>query len=129
MHELDGLGIPPDRLGYRYLVAAIGFAVDTPEYLHAVTTKLYPEVAKEFSTKPDLIERSVRTAIHAGCERAGEGKYREYFGNACKKSAKPTNSEFIAGIANKLRNAEAPADSIKIINLTEGKIKNEQRYF
>ena len=97
------LGIPAHIKGYRYLRQAIIFAIENPESIDAITKELYPEVAKTFNTTSSRVERAIRHAIEMAWERGEIETLREYFGNTVSLSkGKPTNSEFIALMADKI---------------------------
>ncbi|MFW6278901.1 MAG: sporulation transcription factor Spo0A [Bacillota bacterium] len=98
------LGIPAHIKGYLYLREAIELVVNEVEYLGAVTKKLYPKVAENFDTTSSRVERAIRHAIEVAWDRGNEDALDEYFGSTItKKSGKPTNSQFIAKIADRLR--------------------------
>ena len=98
------LGIPAHIKGYLYLRDAIELVVNEVEYLGAVTKKLYPKVAENFDTTPSRVERAIRHAIEVAWDRGNEKALNRYFGSTVsKKNGKPTNSQFIAKIADKLR--------------------------
>lgn len=101
MHEL---GIPAHIKGYRYLREAIVLVYNNVDLLSAITKELYPQVAKTFHTTPSCVERAIRHAIELSWERGNVDTIHQWFGytvNALR--GKPSNSEFIALIADKLR--------------------------
>lgn len=101
MHQI---GVPAHIKGYRYLRYAIIKSVENPEMMSSVTKVLYPSVAKEFSTTPSRVERAIRHAIEVAWDRGDVDVLSSYFGYTIQSSrGKPTNSEFIAMIADKLR--------------------------
>ncbi len=101
---IHDVGIPAHIKGYRYLRYAILLAVQDMDILNSITKQLYPEIAKEFQTTADRVERAIRHAIIVAWERGMPEQMQEYFGYALKQgSGKPTNSEFIAMIADKIR--------------------------
>ena len=101
MHEL---GVPAHIKGYQYLRFAIILSVDTPEMMNSVTKVLYPTVAKKFDTTSSRVERAIRHAIEVAWDRGDIDVLSSYFGYTIQNSrGKPTNSEFIAMIADKLR--------------------------
>ena len=98
------LGVPAHIKGYHYLRAAIVSAYSDPALLESVTKQLYPLVAEQFSTTPSRVERAIRHAIEIAWDRGDLDTLNSFFGytvNTCK--GKPTNSEFIALITDKLR--------------------------
>ena len=101
MHEL---GVPAHIKGYQYLRDAIILSVNSPEMMNSVTKVLYPTVAKHFSTTSSRVERAIRHAIEVAWDRGDIDVLSAYFGYTIQNSrGKPTNSEFIAMIADKLR--------------------------
>lgn len=101
MHEL---GVPAHIKGYQYLRDAIIMSVDNPEMMNSVTKVLYPTVAKHFDTTASRVERAIRHAIEVAWDRGDIDVLSAYFGYTIQNSrGKPTNSEFIAMIADKLR--------------------------
>ena len=100
IHEI---GVPAHIKGYQYLREAIMIAVEDMDVINAVTKVLYPEVAHRFSTTPSRVERAIRHAIEVAWDRGDLETLQKYFGytvNGAK--GKPTNSEFIAMIADRL---------------------------
>lgn len=98
------LGVPAHIKGYHYLRAAILASIEDSELLESVTKLLYPAVAKQFSTTSSRVERAIRHAIEIAWDRGNLDTLNSFFGytvNTCK--GKPTNSEFIALITDKLR--------------------------
>ncbi len=98
------LGVPAHIKGYHYLRCAIVSAYHNPELLDSVTKQLYPRVAEQFTTTPSRVERAIRHAIEIAWDRGNLDTLNSFFGytvNTCK--GKPTNSEFIALITDKLR--------------------------
>lgn len=101
---LSDLGVPDHLLGYRYLQAAITQAVAEPESVHSVTSLLYPRVARRYGTTAQLVERAIRHAVESGWSRCDEHMRQLYFGSKIRPGRqKPTNAEFIARIANIVR--------------------------
>lgn len=101
MHEL---GVPAHIKGYQYLRFAIVESVNSPEMLNSVTKVLYPTVAKKFETTSSRVERAIRHAIEVAWDRGDIDVLSAYFGYTIQTSrGKPTNSEFIAMITDKLR--------------------------
>ena len=97
------IGVPSHIKGYRYLRTAIIQVVETPESIDKITTGLYPEIAKRFDTTSSRVERAIRHAIEVAWERGEENILFSYFGYTIKSMrGKPTNSEFISRVADKL---------------------------
>ncbi len=100
IHEI---GVPAHIKGYQYLREAIMLAVNDMDVINAVTKVLYPEVAKRFDTTPSRVERAVRHAIEVAWDRGDLETLQKYFGYTVNSAkGKPTNSEFIAMIADRL---------------------------
>lgn len=98
------LGVPCHIKGYPYLITAIGAVVENPELVNAVTSVLYPMVAISHNTTGSRVERAIRHAIECGWDRGDLEVMQHYFGNTISISkGKPTNSEFIARLANVVR--------------------------
>ena len=100
IHEV---GVPAHIKGYQYLREAICIAVNDMDVINAVTKVLYPAVAKRFGTTSSRVERAIRHAIEVAWDRGDLETLQKYFGytvNGAK--GKPTNSEFIALIADRL---------------------------
>ena len=98
------LGVPAHIKGYHYLREAILSSIEDPELLESVTKLLYPTVAKRFDTTSSRVERAIRPAIELAWDRGNLDTLNAFFGytvNTCK--GKPTNSEFIVLITDKLR--------------------------
>ena len=101
IHEI---GVPAHIKGYHYLREAILYSIDNMEAINAVTKILYPEVAKRYNTTPSRVERAVRHAIEVAWDRGDLETLQKYFGYTVSNvKGKPTNSEFIAMISDKLR--------------------------
>lgn len=100
IHEI---GIPAHIKGYQYLREAIVRVVEDMDIINAVTKELYPNVAREFHTTPSRVERAIRHAIEVAWDRGDVDVLHQYFGYTVSNiKGKPTNSEFIAMIADKL---------------------------
>ena len=98
------IGVPAHIKGYHYLREAIMMSVKNNEVINAVTKLLYPTVAKKHQTTSSRVERAIRHAIEVAWDRGDVDVLNSYFGYTIHKSrGKPTNSEFIAMIADKLR--------------------------
>ena len=100
IHEI---GVPAHIKGYQYLREAIGLAVADMEIINAVTKVLYPAVAKKFGTTASRVERAIRHAIEVAWDRGDLETLQKYFGYTVSNAkGKPTNSEFIAMIADRI---------------------------
>ena len=107
IHEI---GVPAHIKGYQYLREAIGLAVDDMEIINAVTKVLYPAVAKKFNTTSSRVERAIRHAIEVAWDRGDLETLQKYFGYTVSNAkGKPTNSEFIAMIADRISLEGNPA--------------------
>lgn len=101
MHQI---GVPAHIKGYQYLRYAITLTVNDYTMMNSVTKELYPTVAKMFKTTPSRVERAIRHAIEVAWDRGDVDVLSSYFGYTIQNSrGKPTNSEFIAMISDKLR--------------------------
>ena len=101
IHEI---GVPAHIKGYQYLREAIMIAVNDMDVINAVTKVLYPSVAKAFNTTPSRVERAIRHAIEVAWDRGDLETLQHYFGYTVNSAkGKPTNSEFIALIADRLQ--------------------------
>ncbi len=98
------VGVPANIKGYQYLRDAIIMSINDTELINAVTKQLYPKVAEKHNTSPSRVERAIRHAIEVACVRGNEEELYSLFGYTVNNAkGKPTNSEFIAMIADKLR--------------------------
>ena len=101
IHEV---GVPAHIKGYQYLREAIIMVVNDIEVINQITKSLYPQIAKRFKTTPSRVERAIRHAIEVAWGRGQQEAVESIFGYTISASkGKPTNSEFIAMIADKLR--------------------------
>ena len=101
IHEI---GVPAHIKGYMYLREAITMVVNDMELLSAVTKELYPSIAKKYNTTASRVERAIRHAIEVAWSRGQVDAINKLFGYTVhNEKGKPTNSEFIAIIADKLR--------------------------
>ncbi len=101
IHEI---GVPAHIKGYHYLREAIIMVVNDIDLINAVTKALYPAVAKKFSSTPSRVERAIRHAIEVAWDRGDLETLQKYFGYTVSNiKGKPTNSEFIAMIADRLQ--------------------------
>ena len=100
VHEI---GVPAHIKGYQYLREAIIMTVQDMDVINAVTKVLYPEVARKFGTTASRVERAIRHAIEVAWDRGDLDTLQKYFGfTVSNAKGKPTNSEFIAMIADRL---------------------------
>ena len=98
------IGVPAHIKGYQYLRTAILMTIDDNEIINSVTKVLYPTVAKKYQTTTSRVERAIRHAIEVAWDRGDVDTLNSYFGYTIQNSrGKPTNSEFIAMIADNLR--------------------------
>lgn len=101
IHEI---GVPAHIKGYMYLREAITMVVNNMELLSAVTKELYPSIAKKYNTTASRVERAIRHAIEVAWSRGQVETINKIFGYTIHNDkGKPTNSEFIAMVADKLR--------------------------
>lgn len=101
---IQEIGIPAHIKGYLYLREAIGMVIEDMDFLGAITKELYPHVAIKFNTTPSRVERAIRHAIEVAWTRGRLDTINQLFGyTVSNNKGKPTNSEFIALIADKLR--------------------------
>ena len=98
------IGVPAHIKGYQYLRTAILMTIEDNEVINSVTKVLYPTVAKKYQTTTSRVERAIRHAIEVAWDRGDIDTLNSYFGYTIQNSrGKPTNSEFIAMIADNLR--------------------------
>ncbi len=103
-HIIHEIGVPAHIKGYQYLRTAIIMAVNNGDIINSVTKILYPTVAKKYSTTTSRVERAIRHAIEVAWDRGDVDTLNSYFGYTIQNNrGKPTNSEFIAMIADNLR--------------------------
>jgi len=101
IHEI---GVPAHIKGYQYLREAIMLSVNNNEMLNSITKLLYPTIAKKYETTPSRVERAIRHAIEVAWSRGRMETLDSLFGYTINTGkGKPTNSEFIALIADKIR--------------------------
>ena len=101
LHEL---GIPSHIKGYQYIREGISIIFERPETIGGITKELYPELASKFDTTVSRVERAIRHAIEISWNRGDYDLMEDLFGNSVDVDrSKPTNSEFIATLADKLR--------------------------
>lgn len=103
-HIIHEIGIPAHIKGYIYLRDAILMVVGRVELLSGVTKELYPAIAQKYRTTPSRVERAIRHAIEVAWNRGNVDLINNLFGHTVNhERGKPTNSEFIAMVADKLR--------------------------
>ena len=101
---IHGVGVPAHIKGYQYLREAIMLVVNDIDVINQITKSLYPEIARKFGTTPSRVERAIRHAIEVAWGRGEVNLMENIFGYTVSAAkGKPTNSEFIAMIADKLR--------------------------
>ena len=101
IHEI---GVPAHIKGYQYLREAIMMSVEEPDMLGSITKVLYPTIAKNNQTTASRVERAIRHAIEVAWDRGDVDTLQEYFGfTVSGAKGKPTNSEFISMVADRLR--------------------------
>lgn len=101
LHEL---GVPSHIKGYQYIRESIMVVYDNPDIVGGITKELYPEVAKKYDTTVSRVERAIRHAIEVSWNRGSWDLMEDIFGHSIDiDKAKPTNSEFIVTIADKLK--------------------------
>ena len=98
------IGVPAHIKGYQYLRTAILMTISDNDIINSVTKILYPSVAKKYSTTTSRVERAIRLAIEVAWDRGDVDTLNSYFGYTIQNNrGKPTNSEFIAMIADNMR--------------------------
>ena len=101
---LHSLGIPSHIKGYEYIRESVYLMYNDPTLIGAITKELYPEIAQKFNTTSSRVERAIRHAIEVSWNRGDYSLMEEIFGHSVDYDrAKPTNSEFIATVADKMR--------------------------
>lgn len=101
LHEL---GVPSHIKGYQYIREGISMIYKNPEMIGGITKELYPEIAQKFDSTVSRVERAIRHAIEVSWNRGNWDLMEDIFGHSVDiDKAKPTNSEFIVTIADKLR--------------------------
>lgn len=101
IHEL---GVPAHIKGYHYMRTAIMMVVKNPDLLNFITKQLYPDIAKSYSTTSSRVERAIRHAIEVAWGRGKQETINDIFGYTIHDGkGKPTNSEFIAMVADRIR--------------------------
>ena len=98
------LGVPAHLRGYRYLREAVLMSMDDMELVGSVTKLLYPEIARKFKVTDQKVERGIRNAIEVSWERGNKETFYDLFGYTAEGgNTRPTNSEYIARLADKAR--------------------------
>lgn len=98
------IGVPAHIKGYQYLRSAIIMTMNNTELINSITKQLYPGVAKQYGTTSSRVERAIRHAIEVAWDRGDVDVLNSFFGYTVQNSrGKPTNSEFIALVADSLR--------------------------
>ncbi len=101
LHEL---GVPSHIKGYQYIREGVNLIYNNPEMIGGITKELYPEIASKFDTTVSRVERAIRHAIEVSWNRGDWDLMDDIFGHSVDiDKAKPTNSEFIVTVADKLR--------------------------
>lgn len=101
---LHGLGVPSHIKGYQYIREGVMLMYEKPDIVGAITKELYPEIARKFDTTVSRVERAIRHAIEVSWNRGDIDLMEEIFGHSVDYDrAKPTNSEFIVTVSDKLR--------------------------
>ena len=105
VHEImKDIGVPAHVVGYPYVVEAVLLVLSDQMYINNITSCLYPQLAAKFDTTAARVERGIRNAVSITFERSDLDVLGRYFGNSVSpKTGKPTNSQFIAQVANEIR--------------------------
>ena len=103
--QIRAVGIPAHLRGYHYLRSAIQYSVEAKDPSSvAVTKDIYPHISRQYNTRPPLVERAIRNAIEVAWARGNAQILNQYFGYTIDDlKGKPTNAEFIAMIADRVR--------------------------
>lgn len=103
-NTLHELGVPSHIKGYQYIREGVTLIYENPEMVGGITKELYPEIAKKYETTVSRVERAIRHAIEVSWNRGNWQLMEDIFGHSVDiDKAKPTNSEFIVTVADKLR--------------------------
>ena len=98
------IGAPDHLMGHPFAVEAVVMCVGNGDYIKSITKRLYPQVAAKFDTNASRVERAIRHLVEIAWDRGDMDVLYSYFGNTISRDrAKPTNGEFIARIANVVR--------------------------
>lgn len=104
IRNLTNLGVPANLMGYEYLKFGLSKVLENPVIIRRMTKELYPAIAQEYGTTPSQVERAIRHAVEVMFDRVDPELLRKYFGNTISiKKDKPTNSEFLAQVAEHIR--------------------------
>lgn len=106
VNSLRRIGVPPHIKGYLYLRDAIAVVIEDMQAISRVTKYIYPVVAEKYETTPSRVERAIRNAIEIAFERGNHAELKEMFKDTFDKKIKKgklTNSEFIAGVSDKIK--------------------------
>jgi two-component system response regulator (stage 0 sporulation protein A) len=102
--QLYEAGIPPHMLGYRYLIEAVFYAINKNTPFTSITKELYPAISQIFATTPQKVERGIRNCIEKAWQRCSQDSMDSLLGYTSNNvKSKPTNSEFIAMITEKVK--------------------------
>ncbi len=113
-HIMLDMGVPAHLKGYRYVRTAVLMAEEDMKVVGSVTKLLYPEIAKRYNTTDGKVERAIRNAIEISWERGNRETFEEMFGYCVDSGrGRPTNSEYIATIADAIRVRRGAADKQK----------------
>lgn len=104
IRDLVKLGVPANLKGYEYLKFGIAEALKNPDIIHAMVKEFYPCIAKAYDTTSSRVERAIRHAVEVAFDQINPDMIEEYFGRTISyRSGKPTNSEFVARVAECIR--------------------------
>lgn len=104
---IHDVGVPAHIKGYQYIREAIMLAVNDEDIINSITKTLYPTLSEKFNTTPSRVERAIRHAIEVAWNRGQIEMHEKIFGYTVNSNkGKPTNSEFIAMIADRIRLSE-----------------------
>lgn len=113
VNMLHCLGIPSGLLGEKYLIDAVLLCREDGSYINHMTGRLYPAVAELNSTTASRAEKAIRHAIEAGWRRGDHAAQDKYFGSSANtESGRPTNTEFIATLTERLEMEEADDETV-----------------
>lgn len=97
------MGVPAHLKGYQYLREALGMTILDFEVATSVTKLMYPQIARRFHTTDQKVERAIRNAIEVSWIRGNDDTEQKLFGYTKENNIRPTNSEYIAKLADKIR--------------------------
>ena len=105
---LLGIGVPPNLLGYSYILYALQLILLQPDYMHAITKELYEDIARKYCTSSTRVERNIRTAIQTTWLYGNVEMINRLFQNSVRlDKGYPTNSMFLARLYYYISNTEA----------------------